>query len=68
MLRKFAFALCFVWLLISLAGCSDQRGPASDSDAGNASSGPVPSVGPEFRIVSGSENQTLQPIPKNRMY
>ena len=55
MRRNSLFALCFAAALIGLAGCSNRSSPAADAPSSAAS-------GPEFRIVSGSENQTLQPI------
>ena len=55
MRRNSLFALCFAAALIGLAGCSNRSMPTADAPSSAAS-------GPEFRIVSGSENQTLQPI------
>ena len=62
MLRKSLIALGLAWVFAGLAGCSGQSPPTSDS--GPSSSAPLSaaSAGPEFRIVAGSENQTLQPL------
>jgi Ca-activated chloride channel family protein len=61
MLRRSLFALCVAWLLIAFAGCSEQNAPNVETDPA-APTPPTPSAASTFRIVSGSENQTLQPI------
>ena len=62
MLRKSLFALCLVGLLSVFAGCSGQGRPDAAGNANSSPDAPASAAGPEFRIVSGSENQTLQPI------
>ncbi|MCW3097258.1 MAG: uncharacterized protein JWL77_2876 [Chthonomonadaceae bacterium] len=61
MLRRSLFAFCVAWLLATFAGCSGQNAPNGGTDP-TAPTPPAPSAASTFRIVSGSENQTLQPI------
>jgi Ca-activated chloride channel family protein len=62
MLRKSLCALCLAWLLAILVGCSGQTDSNKAGDPGSSASVPASGAVPEFRIVSGSENQTLQPL------
>jgi Ca-activated chloride channel family protein len=62
MLRKSLFALCLLCLFGVLPGCSVQSQTTTETDPNSTQPVPAAGIGPEFHIVSGSENQTLQPL------
>ncbi len=63
MLRKSLFALCGLLCIFVIAGCGGTNNPtAGGGEDGAVNPSQTTTQGPELRIVSGSENQTLQPI------